>query len=176
MNEHHLNEVIVKIVGLSSVKTPKDFLEKIGLEHRMIMLKNVFQESLPVEQIPRGDLYVLTENDGIRYSVDSKVRIMPTRKGEFSSRGTFEEASDYIVKEIMEGRVTFNSIFFDESAKEALKRKMGRAGLYSDGLVHVNPVKLPVRNAGLLTIHQFYAQSHPQGILSQKQQLSLPYQ
>ena len=179
MNEHHLNEVIVEILGLSNVRTAQDFLN-MALEHKTVWLLHGLRENVPFELVPKGDLYVLMPNGSSRYHVDSKIEEVPKRKGEFGGSGTYEQAVEHIVEAVKKGiktseETSFNSIFFDEPVKEALRRKMDGGGVYNDGLVHVNPVKLPVRNAGLLTIHQFYVQPRQQGRRSQTQQLSLPY-
>ena len=180
MNEHHLNEVIVEILGLSNVRTAQDFLN-MALEHKTVWLLHGLRENVPFELVPKGDLYVLTPNDSSRYHVDSGIEEVPRRKGEFGGSGTYKQAVEHIVEAVKKGiktseETSFNSIFFYEPTKEALRKTMDREGVYNDGVVYVNPVKLPVRNAGLLTIHQFEVQPRQQGRLSPTRQLGLPYQ
>ena len=160
MYDHHLNEIIVDILGLSSVRIPEDFLEKIGLVHKMTKLKDALQENLPLELVPKGDLYVLTPNEGFRYLVDSEINELPNRMHSFSSRGTFKNATDYIARAIREGRVkgekvSFNSIFFDGATKQKFRRV-----LEPEGLIHANPMHLIARNYGVLTIYEFSTQPH----------------
>ncbi len=175
MNEHYLNEVIMGILGLRNISTPQDFIEKIGLDHKMTKLKDALQESLPFESVPKGDLYVLTPNEGFRYFVDSEINEVPNRMDSFSSRGTFKNATDYIVKEIRKWRakgeeVAFNSIFFDGATKQKFRRV-----LEPEGLIHAIPVHLTARNYGMLTIYQFSTQFHQPSKPSLPQQPSIVY-
>ena len=93
----NLGDLVVEYLNLGKVKTPDDFLKKIGASVTEVYMQEAIVNRFPLNLIPQGDLYVFTPLGYFRYRKNgSIISSVGTKIEEFTAFGTFENGVNYL--------------------------------------------------------------------------------
>jgi len=124
-NEKSFGGLVVKIADIKGISTPEEFLSRVGLGAKEVYFQQAIIRGISARNIPCERLFVFTPEESFEYEVsDGRILSLPSKIGEFSGKGTLDEA----VKQIKNVDATtaqyqkLGVLYFDDNSKQRVEQ------------------------------------------------------